>query len=654
MRILFVGVAALCAHSAIAAPIATPVQSVTNPNSLVSPPNPRARPVPLGDLSAVRGSTGAVWTADGKSLVVGINITGRYNLWRVDIGRNFPVQLTSSNESQQPVLVTADGHVIFRQDSGGDELYDFYSVPLSGGAITNLTNSSDAAESGARLSPDGRSIIHSRRAKTGTVIDLAILDLTIGKTRMLTSEQDSRRLWFAIGFVDGGRTLIANRTDITSSRSTIYRIDLASMKATPITREAAGVIVEAASVSPDGRTIAITSNEATGQSRAGLMSLADGRMRWLKDTPWEQSAGAISPDGRTMVVTTNADGRSQLSLVDVASGAERPLPFPPGVNSQGSSRPWTPDGRLLVMRNGADSPADYWAVDPRNGAAKPLTRLAIASLDAANLPKSRIVAYRSADGTPISAILTMPFNLKRDSSNAAVVIPHGGPTGQAQDNFSTLASMLASRGYVVLRPNFRGSTGYGRAFQDANIKDLGGGDLDDVVAGAQFLAKTGYVDAKRIGITGGSYGGFMTLMALGKRPDVFAAGVNQFGIINWFSMWENSVGGLREYQRALVGDPVADRAAYEKQSPMTYAKNMRAPLLNLQGENDVRVPKGQTDEVMKAIKANGGTVEAVYYAAEGHGFNKRENQEDARRRTLEWFDRYLAKPGDQAARAATR
>ena len=133
----------------------------------------------------------------------------------------------------------------------------------------------------------------------------------------------------------------------------------------------------------------------------------------------------------------------------------------------------------------------------------------------------------------------------------------------------------------------------------------------------------------------------MALMALGKRPDVFAAGVNQFGIINWFSMWENAVGGLREYQRALVGDPVADKTAYEKQSPMTYAKNIRAPLLNLQGANDVRVPKGQTDEVVQLIKANGGIVEAVYYAEEGHGFTKLENQEDARRRTIEWFDKYL-------------
>jgi dipeptidyl aminopeptidase/acylaminoacyl peptidase len=296
------------------------------------------------------------------------------------------------------------------------------------------------------------------------------------------------------------------------------------------------------------------------------------------------------------------------------------------------------------LRNSGDSPGDFWAVDPGSGASEQLTRLSIASLDPRNLPKSQIVAYRSSDGTPISAVLTVPFNLKRDGSNPAIVVPHGGPTGQSQDYFSRIATMFASRGYLVLQPNFRGSTGYGKAFQDANIKDLGGGDLEDVVAGAKFLVETGYVHPKRIGITGGSYGGFMTLMALGKRPDVFAAGVNQFGIINWYSMWENAVGGLREYQRALVGDPVADKAAYDAQSPMTYAKNIRAPLLNLQGDNDARVPRGQTEEVVKLIKAAGGVVDAVYYPAEGHGFTKIENQEDARRRTLEWFEKYLKAP----------
>lgn len=628
-----------------AAPIATPVKDITDPKSVTSAANPAAKPVPLGDLAGVRAAFGAVWAPDGRSLVISTNITGRFNLWRVDTDQSFPTQLTLSDDVQTPDLVTPDGDVLFNEDDGGDELYDLYSVPLRGGAVVNLTNSPDYAESDPRLSPDSGRIALARRAKTGAAVDLALLDRKTGAVRPLTAEKDPSRTWKPAGWSADGRTLFATRGSITGNQAAIYRIDVASGRATPLTREKAGVYVSAEGVSPDGGRLAINSNEATGQMRAGLLEVATKATRWLKPTAWEQFAWPFSPDGKSFIAQTNADGRSSLSIVDVATLTEKPLAFPPGVTAPANgTAPWRPGGGLLVNHDSGSSPFDYWLHDPATGGSKRVTRLAVASLDPATLPKTAIIAYRAPDGTPISAVLTIPYNLQRDGSNPAVVIPHGGPTGQSQDFFSRQATALASRGYLVLQPNFRGSTGYGRAFQEANVKDLGGGDLDDVVAGAKFLVDTGYVNPKRIGIMGGSYGGFMTLMALGKRPDVFAAGVNQFGIINWYTMWENSVGGLREYQRALVGDPVKDKAAYDRQSPMTYARNIRAPLLVLQGENDVRVPKGQSAEVVELLKGQGGTVEAVYYPGEGHGFAKLENQQDARARAIAWFDKYLKAP----------
>jgi len=235
----------------------------------------------------------------------------------------------------------------------------------------------------------------------------------------------------------------------------------------------------------------------------------------------------------------------------------------------------------------------------------------------------------------------VPFNLKRDGSAPGVVVPHGGPTGQTQDRFSRLAVALASRGYVVIQPNPRGSTGYGMAFQNANHKDLGGGDLVDEVYAAKFLTATGYVSPKKIGITGGSYGGFMTLMAVGKTPDVWAAAVSQYGIINWYEMLKHEDASLQAYQRSLIGDPVADKAVYDADSPMTHIKKAKAPLLVLQGENDIRDPKEEAEQAFKVLTAAGKTVHAHYYPGEGHGFAKRENQIDALERTIAWFDRYL-------------
>jgi dipeptidyl aminopeptidase/acylaminoacyl peptidase len=222
-----------------------------------------------------------------------------------------------------------------------------------------------------------------------------------------------------------------------------------------------------------------------------------------------------------------------------------------------------------------------------------------------------------------------------------IVSIHGGPEAQARTMLSGLYQYYLSRGYGILEPNVRGSTGYGMDFQKANFQDLGGGDLQDEVYAAKFLEATGYVDSKKIGITGGSYGGFMTLMAIGKTPDVWAAAVEQYGIINWFTMLQHEDPLLQEYEKSLLGDPEKDRAIYEADSPLTFIRNAKAPLLVLQGENDIRVPKEEAEQVVQILKEGGKTVDVHFYPAEGHGFFKRENQIDAMSRMVEWFDRYL-------------
>ncbi len=175
----------------------------------------------------------------------------------------------------------------------------------------------------------------------------------------------------------------------------------------------------------------------------------------------------------------------------------------------------------------------------------------------------------------------------------------------------------------------------------ANHQDLGGGDLQDEVYATKFLLATGYVDAKKIGITGGSYGGFMTLMAIGKTPDVWAAAVEEYGIIDWVTMLQHSDPYLQEYRKSLLGDPEKDRGVYEAASPIKYLRDEKAPLLVLQGDNDIRVPKEEAEQVVKILQGAGKTVDAHYYPAEGHGFAKRENQIDALERTVAWFDKYL-------------
>jgi len=631
--------------SPLHAAIPVPDRVITDPASVTSPQNSDAAPIPIDDLAISRGLFDAAWSIDGKHVFLSTNLTGRYNIWRMESEGSWPVQLTVSDDAQGGLSPSPDGRtLLFTQDVGGNEYSDVYAVPASGGSVDQLTKTPDITENSPRFSPDGRSISLEIKPKSGTVANVAIMDLATRQVRQLTDEKVSDRNWQVVGWMPDGKSLIANRVRIDFSEAGIWRIDVASGRAEAIFKERPNVVVIATSVSPDGELLAISSNEATGQMRAGIYNLSSRALRWFKPTPWEQFSGQFAPDGRSLVIRTGEDGRSTLSLVDVSTGNERALAFPPGYNTEATTltRSFASDSRrLLVLHSGANAPTDLWIADIGNAESKRLTRLPMASLNPERLPRSQVVTYRSFDGTPVSAILTIPFNLKRDASNPAVVYPHGGPTGQAEDYFDRTAAALASRGYMVIQPNFRGSTGYGRAFQLANVGDLGGGDLKDTLAAKDFLVATGYVDPKRVGITGGSYGGFMTLMALGRAPDAFTAGVQEFGIINWFTMYETSDPQLTQYLVALLGDPVKDKANYDASSPMTYIRQAKSPLLSLQGENDIRVPRGQAQEVADILKEKGTTSETIFYPAEGHGFLKIENRTDALRRSIAWFDTYL-------------
>lgn len=620
-------------------------RQITDPKTLSSASNPAARPVPIDDLYYTRSVFDPAWSPDGKQIVFISDMAGRLNLWKVNSAGGWPIQLTQSDERQFSPVWSPDGKwIVYQQDTGGNELWDLYAVPSDGGDVINLTNTSDAREEGPLWSNDGKTIAFGYKPKDSTVYDIELLDWQSRKVRKLTNETTKTYSWSPVAWSADGKYIFANRGEVSGiPEGDVYRIDVATGKAENLTAHEGKRLYAASSLSPDGKTLLITSDEKGGYQNVALLDVTTKNRTWVTDIKWEASSGNFSPDGKSFTYVINEDGRTDAYIVSRQTNHAEKIALAEGLNTfSGNPTPFASDGRrILVKHQSSTQPGDLWVYDVTKHSSTRLTYSAIASLTTTPLPPSRIVHYKSFDGKIISSLMWIPFNLERDGSNPALVLPHGGPTGQMVDYWNTSVAAYVSRGYVCIAPNVRGSTGYGLDFQKANYKDLGGGDLQDEVYAAKFLEATGYVNPKKIGITGGSYGGFMTLMAVGRTSDVWAAGVELFGIINWYTMLQHEDPLLQEYEKSLLGDPEKDRQAYEASSPITYLHAAKAPLLVLQGDNDPRVPKEEAEQVVELLKKDGKTVDAHYYPNEGHGFEKRENRIDAIRRSVEWFDKYL-------------
>jgi len=656
-RVLGVLVVTCCSVCAsMAASTGPDDRPLTDPKSVVSASNAAARPAPIDDLYYTRSVFGAAWSPDGREIVFTTDISGRSNLWKVRASGGWPIQLTQSDDRQYSAVWSPDGKwIVYQQDRAGNELWDLYAVPSEGGEVINLTNTPAIREQDPHWSHDGRTIAFAYKPKEGTQYDIALLDWSTRKVRKLTNEQQPGYSWNVVAWSDDDKTIYAGRVNPPFTDADIYSIDVATGKLENLTSHQGTIRYLASSLSPDGATLLLSSDAKGGYMNIALLDVRSKNLTWVTDLKWEAYSGNFSPDGKSYTYIVNEDGLIDAYLADRSTNHAEKLDLPHGLNSfSGNPNEFAPQSdRAIVSHEASNQPGDLWIYNLASRHADQLTFSEVASLRATPLPPSQIVHYKTFDGKIITALLWVPFNLKRDGTNPALVIPHGGPTGQRVDYWSPEVQALTSRGYICLAPNPRGSTGYGLEFQKANFQDLGGGDLKDEIAGVEFLKATGYVDPRKIGITGGSYGGFMTLMAVGKAPDIWAAAVEEYGIINWSTMLKSSDPSLNEYLKALLGNPEENRRIYDADSPITYIRSEKAPLLVLQGDNDPRVPKEEAQQVVDILKKEGRTVDVHYYANEGHGFVKRENQIDSIRRTIVWFDQYLmgkgAPPGEQTA-----
>jgi dipeptidyl aminopeptidase/acylaminoacyl peptidase len=620
-------------------------QAITDPKQISSKPNAQVeqnqQSLSIERLYMTRSVGATAWSPDGKTIAFVSNISGRNNLWLVPAEGAWPTQLTISDQRQTSPAWSPDGKwIAYISDYDGDEQWDIFLVSPKTGQVVDITKTREISEESPTWSPNGRYLAYTVKPRTSSVFEIDVFDTLMRDTRHLTTgtakdKMNVNPIWSADNKWIAYTQLQAKGTD-----SNIFVAEVATGKGTLLTPHQGEQLYTANEFSPDGKRLLITSNAGNGYQNVGVLDIATKQINWLTQDKWEIEAGNFSPDGRSITWIANVEGNTNIYLHNLVSGQTTSLPLPSGVNRLGGAdSAFTRDGsRLLYYHNGPTSPNDVWVYSLADGKSRQITNSLVAGVRSEDMVEPFLVHYPSRDGKwTISAFVYVPYNMARRGKNAAVVYVHGGPTAQTVNSFSRIIQHMVNQGYMVIAPNYRGSTGYGKEFQNANLFDMGGGDLQDVLAAADWIKQTGYLDPKKLVLMGGSYGGYLTMMGVTKAPDVWAAGVPIVPFVNWFTEIANEDPVLQQSDMATMGDPEKDKDLLHDRSPIFFADQIKAPLLLLAGGHDPRCPKEEAQQVVDAVKKRGGVAEYKVYENEGHGFARVENQIDAYRRVSEFL-----------------
>jgi dipeptidyl aminopeptidase/acylaminoacyl peptidase len=490
------------------------------------------------------------------------------------------------------------------------------------------------------LSADGRYLAYEVKAKTSAAYEIDVYDMIMREVKHITSNTPQDKGNYNPIWSRDGKCVVYTQEQAKGTDSNVFLADLGSGERALLTPHDGEQLFSANDVSPDGKSVLLTSNASNGYENIATLSLATKKIEWLTKDKWEMRGHNFSPDGKHLVFSANVDGDENIYLHDLGTGKSVRLAIASGVNQpSGGHSAFSPDGsRVLYIHNGPTAPSDLWIYDLSKNKSQQISHSLLAGIRSEDLVEPYLIHYPSRDGKwTISAYLYVPFNMARNGQNAAVVLNQGGPASQTKNTFKRFVQFAANQGYMVLAPNYRGSTGYGKKFQEANLFDMGGGDLEDVLAGVDWIKQTGHLDPKKIAVMGGSYGGYLSMMAVSKAPDLWAAGVPIVPFVNWFTEINNEDPVLRQGDLATMGDPQKNKALYEDRSPISFIDKIKAPLLLLAGGHDPRCPKSETLQVVDAIKKRGGSVDYKIYDNEGHGFARVDNQIDAYKRIADFL-----------------
>lgn len=597
----------------------------------------------VADLYRNTEYSGASFSSANDRILVSSNRSGVYNAYAVPTAGGELEPLTSSQDDAIFAVsyFPADDRILYSSDKGGNELDHLY-VRTPDGKTRDLTPGAKLKAEFAGWSGDDRSFFVQTNERDQRFFDLYEY-ATDGYARTLIYRNTEG---FTLGPISRDKRYLALIRPRTTNDADIFLHDRQSSTTTHITRHTGDINYSPQDFTPDGSKLLITSD--SGREFASLQAhdMASGKRSTIYQLDWDILGAGYSKGGKYLIVYVNQDSRPDSRLLDAATMKPVKLAGMPSGLVRGIKLSRDQSAIAFYASDGS-VPDDLWA--GRVGQApKRLTSALNPRIRREDLVVPQLVRFKSYDGLEIPGLLYRPHQASPEAKAPAIVMVHGGPGGQAQVGYFALTQALVNHGYVVYDINNRGSSGYGKTFYAMDDRKHGEADLGDVVASKRMLAATGYVDSTRIGILGGSYGGYMTLAALTLRPDAFKVGVDLFGISNWVRTLSSIPPWWASFREALyaeLGDPKTDSVRLRRISPLFNADKIAVPLMVLQGANDPRVLKVESDEIVTAVKKKGIPVEYVLFDDEGHGFVKKENEIKGYTQVLGFLDQYLSGKG---------
>ncbi len=583
--------------------------------------------------------SGASFSHDNSKLLVGNDSTGVFNAYSINIadGKMTPVTKAKKDSIFVVSYFPNDNRFLFTADQGGNELNHLY-VQLPDGT-EDLTPGENLKASFLGWSQDDTKfyiLTNERDARFFDLYEYQVEDYS----RAMIFQNDKGFLPSAIS--PDGQSIALLKIE-TRDNSDVYIYHRGDQSVRCVTQHEGDISHAPMDFTPDGKSLLYTTDRDCEFKYLMQINLASGETKQLVKYDWDITGGSFSKQGNFFQISINQDAQTKLTLFKYPSMEKVALPEIAGASITSATLS-NDESKVAIYATSGQMPRDLFYYDFSEKPAIQLTRSLNAEIDPKELINGEVVRFKSFDGVEIPGILYMPRGASKTNKAPALVWVHGGPGGQSTMGYRGLIQYLVNHGFVIYAINNRGSSGYGKSFQQLDDQKHGEGDLDDCVYSKRMLISTGKVDSDRIGIIGGSYGGYMVCAAMAFRPDEFEVGVDIFGVTNWHRTVQ-SIPPWWEAQRKSLEKELGDfdnLEYFRKISPLFHTKNIRKPMMVLQGANDPRVLKVESDEMVAAVRQNGVYVDYLVFPDEGHGFRKKKNQLRGYKAILEFCEKYLS------------